>query len=703
MQEMMKERSSAEHSLERGGGGKAWNGRKHQEEENRDENQLTSFENSTRKCVSMMSLPDADSSKFARRIRSHHQNSPHPSQNSITSSSSSSHRIEHSISTPNLVLTALSSSIAVAASADNMTVERCPLCGLPDLSTVTATTTVIGARRENGKMSTMTSSLSLPSLSSLDPNTVIAGMASSSLSDSAGLQGGRPTMRKLKQQRRRRAIFPKKQSSKNHQNLSTHLYTEDLVNFGSLSDLLTRSCHCDKLADPASISRNRRTVHSASLDFSTLNSNTLSTPVTDFGRTRRELSATVNPSILPSLSEDFRDPELERSSKNRVHPSLRDSLEYLRTSEARKGSRETMEEFLVAMETEGEGEEVEEVGVDAVIDAIDGQSGNTKNAAMVQNKVNRRSLSQTFLASNEESEKSLAFKHHMVDVKWSASSTECLAKVPSTSTTSSSSNNIGNDRLVNAFAPGTMTFVMLKEHLKQNVLQGPTFKGHIYSDFSQLPVPFPYFSNPKVKSSAVHLVICVHGLEGNCLDLRLLTMYLQLALPDHPLEFLMSDSNHEDTFNSLEQLRDNLVKEILQHIHSMAEKPSHISFIGHSLGCVLIRAALSSSRLAHLYPLLHTFLSFCGPHLGTLYSTSGLVSAGMWALQKLKKSLSLLQLRLRDHPDPRDTFMYALSSAEGLDFFRHILLVGSPQDHYVPHHSSRIELCKAAVQDPSEM
>ncbi|KAM3176519.1 hypothetical protein ACTXT7_006342 [Hymenolepis weldensis] len=569
-----------------------------------------------RKCVSMVSLPDADSSKLSRRIRSHHQNSPHPSQNSITSSSSSSHRIKHSISTPNLVLTALSSSIAVAASADNMTVERCLLCGLPDLSTVTATTTVVGARREN------------------DPNTVAAGMASSSLSDSAGLQGGRPTMRRLKQQRRRRAIFPKKQSSK----------FLNLVNFGSLSDLLTRSCHCDKSTDPASISRNRRTVHSASLDFSTLISITPSTPVTDFGRTRRELSATVNPSILPSLSEDFRDPELERSSKNLVHSSLRDSREHLRRSEARKGSRETMEEFLVAMETEGEGEEVEEVGVDAVIDTIDGQSGNMsswmmrnpeKGVAIVQNKVSkqdilewillhpedgielirllkesqnfpeadldygirlrhydgrprriwsfsrsssdqtgvsplelivltqldrnlsnpefnqsgsissinrkclfhrpnlrlsiqnpffdltkcrlpiltRRSLSQTFLASNEESEKSLAFKHQMVDVKWSASSTECLAKVSSTSTMSSSSNNIGSDRLVNTFAPGTMTFVMLKEHLKQNVLQGPTFKGHIYSDFSQLPVPFPYFSNPKVKSSAVHLVICVHGLE----------------------------------------------------------------------------------------------------------------------------------------------------------------------------------------------
>lgn len=101
--------------------------------------------------------------------------------------------------------------------------------------------------------------------------------------------------------------------------------------------------------------------------------------------------------------------------------------------------------------------------------------------------------------------------------------------------------------------------------------------------------------------------------------------------------------------------------------------------------------------------MLHTFLSFCGPHLGTLYSTSGLVSMGMWALQKLKKSRSLLQLRLRDNPDPRETFMYALSAGEGFDRFRYVLLVASPQDHYVPHHSSRIELCRAALQDPSEM
>jgi len=37
----------------------------------------------------------------------------------------------------------------------------------------------------------------------------------------------------------------------------------------------------------------------------------------------------------------------------------------------------------------------------------------------------------------------------------------------------------------------------------------------------------------------------------------------------------------------------------------------------------------------------------------------------------------------------------------GLEFFQNILLVGSQQDRYVPYHSSRIELCRAAVKDSS--
>ena len=41
----------------------------------------------------------------------------------------------------------------------------------------------------------------------------------------------------------------------------------------------------------------------------------------------------------------------------------------------------------------------------------------------------------------------------------------------------------------------------------------------------------------------LHLVICVHGLDGNSADLRLIKTYLEMALPGHNLDFLMSEEN----------------------------------------------------------------------------------------------------------------------------------------------------------------
>lgn len=74
---------------------------------------------------------------------------------------------------------------------------------------------------------------------------------------------------------------------------------------------------------------------------------------------------------------------------------------------------------------------------------------------------------------------------------------------------------------------------------------------------------------------------------------------------------------------------------------------------------------------------------------------------GMWFMQKWKKSGSLLQLSLRDASDPRRSFLYRLSERSQLHQFKHILLCGSGQDRYVPLHSARLELCKAAAKDTS--
>lgn len=56
--------------------------------------------------------------------------------------------------------------------------------------------------------------------------------------------------------------------------------------------------------------------------------------------------------------------------------------------------------------------------------------------------------------------------------------------------------------------------------------------------------------------SGLHLIICVHGLDGNSADLRLVKTYLELGLPGAHLEFLMSERNQGDTFSDFDTMTD---------------------------------------------------------------------------------------------------------------------------------------------------
>ncbi|XP_059176186.1 protein FAM135A-like isoform X2 [Physella acuta] len=254
-------------------------------------------------------------------------------------------------------------------------------------------------------------------------------------------------------------------------------------------------------------------------------------------------------------------------------------------------------------------------------------------------------------------------------------------------------------RLVSVVGHSTVNFVQLRESLKLQM----NFPGHLYSECPNLASTIPYFqlTSDADESSGIHLIVCVHGLDGNSADLRLVRTYIEMALPGFRLEFLMSERNQQDTFADFDKMTDRLVEEILSYLDTFGFDVTRISFVGHSLGNIIIRSTLSHPKVAHLLPKLYTFLSLSGPHLGTLYNTSGLVNMGMWFMQKWKKSGSLLQLSLKDHTDPRQTFIYKLSQKPVLHHFKHVLLVGSHQDRYIPYHSSRIEICRAAQKDTS--
>ncbi|XDC78272.1 hypothetical protein R6Z07F_009445 [Ovis aries] len=242
------------------------------------------------------------------------------------------------------------------------------------------------------------------------------------------------------------------------------------------------------------------------------------------------------------------------------------------------------------------------------------------------------------------------------------------------------------------------SFYQAKEKFKKEL----KIDGFLYSDLSVLASDIPYFPPEEEEENledGIHLVVCVHGLDGNSADLRLVKTFIELGLPGGKLDFLMSEKNQMDTFADFDTMTDRLLDEIIQHIQLYNLSISRISFIGHSLGNIIIRSVLTRPRFRYYLNKLHTFLSLSGPHLGTLYNNSALVSTGLWLMQKLKKSGSLLQLTFRDNADLRKCFLYQLSQKTGLQYFKNVVLVASPQDRYVPFHSARIEMCKTALRD----
>lgn len=91
---------------------------------------------------------------------------------------------------------------------------------------------------------------------------------------------------------------------------------------------------------------------------------------------------------------------------------------------------------------------------------------------------------------------------------------------------------------------------------------------------------------------------------------------------------------------------------------------SKISFIGHSLGGLKIRAALP--KLLEYKNMFENFITLSSPHLGYNVNTSSVVDAGLWVLQKIKDSQCLRQLKMVDESNLYETTLYKLSQQEGL-------------------------------------
>lgn len=131
-----------------------------------------------------------------------------------------------------------------------------------------------------------------------------------------------------------------------------------------------------------------------------------------------------------------------------------------------------------------------------------------------------------------------------------------------------------------------------------------------------------------------------HGFQGSSFDMRMLKNAIAIALPD--ALFLPACSNEGQTDGDISDMGYRLSQEVLSFIKDNApgNQLARITFIGYSLGGLIVRAALP--YLEHIKEKLHGFVSICSPHLGYMYKTSSLVSTAMWFMNKWnKKSTSI--------------------------------------------------------------
>ncbi|CAK76569.1 unnamed protein product (macronuclear) [Paramecium tetraurelia] len=192
----------------------------------------------------------------------------------------------------------------------------------------------------------------------------------------------------------------------------------------------------------------------------------------------------------------------------------------------------------------------------------------------------------------------------------------------------------------------------------------------------------------KSQNSLIHYVVLVHGYQGTSYDMRYWKSILTIRFKDK-IRLICPTCNDGTSNKPIQEQAQLLANEVSNFINDENVTEFRLSFIGHSLGGLIIRAALP--ELSEFKQFMHTYVSLGSPHCGYASSESVLVDTGLMMIQKWNKCKTLEELSQRDHKDIKNTYIYTLSKAEGLNWFDNVVLMSSFQDHYVPFHSALIQ------------
>lgn len=162
------------------------------------------------------------------------------------------------------------------------------------------------------------------------------------------------------------------------------------------------------------------------------------------------------------------------------------------------------------------------------------------------------------------------------------------------------------------------------------------------------------------------MLFLVHGYQSSSYDMSFLANYISFMAKDEAVVELQVYASQINNFGA-EECIDALGYKLSLELRGMLKELDtarlrRISFLGHSLGGLIIRAALP--RLAEFKEKFHAFVTFCSPHLGCWYGGSSTVRFGMKCWLKLCEHKAVNQMLLRDAPEVSESYIDALSGYE---------------------------------------
>lgn len=200
----------------------------------------------------------------------------------------------------------------------------------------------------------------------------------------------------------------------------------------------------------------------------------------------------------------------------------------------------------------------------------------------------------------------------------------------------------------------------------------------------------------------VHLIVLQHGLWGNPGHMSKFKEYMEQRLHGTPVEFLNSSCNvGKLTYDGIDVCGDRLVDRILSHLawlESVRKSVTRISFVGYSLGGLIVRYAIGKLFSQGLFNKIKAvnLVTFASPHLGSWLHNKGLLPKTFNSLVPLVSSRTGYQLMMKDAYIGEECLLCALCDPK-LAFYQGLKQFESLMSLANIRHDPTVPYCTAAM------